>query len=324
MHSSTTDLRSRALQRFFGACRTLGWGQEMDWDKLRIFHAAAAAGSFTHAGDQLHMSQSAVSRQVSSLEKDLKVALFHRHARGLQLTEQGEMLFATAADVLTKLQTAETLLMDATSKPQGELRITAPVGLGTVWVTERLKEFMDLYPEIRIDLILSDDQLDLSMRVADVAIWTHEPIQTDLIRRSLFTMKVRAYASANYIRRFGAPQSLAELDRHRIVSYSGQTQQYLSPIGWLETAGRNGAGPRVPALRANSVVAMKYAIVAGIGIGMIPDYLTESDTDLVPVLTETSPPTLPILFVYPEELRTSKKVQVLRDFLVTQARQWKY
>jgi DNA-binding transcriptional LysR family regulator len=296
----------------------------MDWDKLRIFHAAAEAGSFTHAGDHLHMSQSAVSRQVSSLERDLKVALFHRHARGLQLTEQGEMLYRTAADVLNKLQTAETLLMDGTSKPQGELRITAPVGLGTVWLTQRLKEFMDLYPEIRVELILSDDQLDLSMRVADVAIWTHEPVQTELIRRSLFTMKVRAYASANYIRRFGAPQNLTELDQHRIVSYSGQTQQYLSPIGWLETAERNGFEPRVPVLRANSVVAMKYAVVAGIGIGMLPDYLTENDTDLVPVLTSTSPPTLPILFVYPEELKTSKKVQVLRDYLVAQARQWKY
>jgi DNA-binding transcriptional LysR family regulator len=312
------------IAKLLGQDVSTGYRHVMDWDRLRIFHAAAEAGSFTHAGDTLHMSQSAVSRQVSALERDLKVALFHRHARGLQLTEQGEMLFRTAADVMTKLTTAETLLTDATSKPTGELRITAPVGLGTVWVTQRLREFMELYPEIRIDLVLNDDQLDLSMRAADVAIWTHEPVQSDLIRRSLFTMKVRAYASANYIRRFGAPQTLLELDHHRIVSYSGQPLQYLSPIGWLETAGREGLEPRVPALRANSVVALKYAIRAGIGIGMIPDYMTAEENDLVSVLNETSPPTLPILFVYPEELKTSKKVQVLRDFLVAQARQWKY
>ncbi len=296
----------------------------MDWDKLRIFHAAAEAGSFTHAGEHLHMSQSAVSRQVSALERDLKVALFHRHARGLQLTEQGEMLYRTAADVLAKLQTAETLLTDATSKPQGELRITAPVGLGTVWMTQRLRDFMELYPEIRIDLILNDEQLDLSMRAADVAIWLHEPAQSDLIRRPLATMKVKAYASTNYVRRFGAPQSWAELDRHRIVSYSGQPQQFLSSLGWLETAGRDGQAPRVAALRANSVVALKYAVRAGIGIGMIPDYMTAEETDLVAVLTEMTLPTLPVLFVYPEELKTSKKVQVLRDYLVSQARQWKF
>jgi DNA-binding transcriptional LysR family regulator len=296
----------------------------MDWDKLRIFHAAAEAGSFTHAGDHLHMSQSAVSRQVSSLERDLKVSLFHRHARGLQLTEQGELLYRTAADVLSKLQTAETLLTDGTSKPQGDLRITAPIGLGTVWVTQRMRDFMELYPDIRVELILSDDQLDLSMRQADVGIWIHEPVQADLIRRTLATMKVKAYASTGYIKRFGAPQTLDELDRHKIVSYSGQPQAFLASIGWLDTAGREDLPPRVAAFRANSVVALKYAVRAGIGIGMIPDYMTEEETDLVSVLRDVQPPTLPILFVYPEELKTSKKVQVLRDYFVNQARGWKF
>jgi DNA-binding transcriptional LysR family regulator len=295
----------------------------MDWDKLRIFHAAAEAGSFTHAGDTLHMSQSAVSRQISALERDLNVVLFHRHARGLVLTEQGELLFRAAADIMNKLQTAETLIADTTTKPSGDLRITAPIGLGTVWVTQRLREFMELYPEIRIDLILNDDQIDIAMRAADVAIWTREPEHTDLIRRPLFSMKVRAYASTSYVRRFGAPRSLQDLDRHRLVSYSGHPAAHLSAITWIETVGRDGKEPRPIGFKVNSVVAMKYAIRAGIGIGMIPDYLTEEETDLVTVLTEIEPPTLPIQFVYPEELRNSKKVQVLRDFLVMKSRQLK-
>lgn len=295
----------------------------MDWDKLRIFHAAAEAGSFTHAGDALRMSQSAVSRQVSALERDLGIALFHRHARGLVLTEQGDMLYRTATEVLNKLQTAETLLSDTTTKPTGELRITAPIGLGTVWVTQRLREFMELYPDIRVEVILNDDQIDISMREADVAIWTREPEQADLIRRPLFTMRVRAFASTQYVRKFGAPQSLDDLDNHRFVSYSGTPAQHLSVIRWLETAGRNGKEPRIPAFRANSVVALKYAIRSGIGVGLIPDYLTEEETDLVTVLNDVQLPKIPIIFVYPEELRTSKKVQVLRDFLVSKARIWK-
>jgi len=297
----------------------------MDWDKLRIFHAAAEAGSFTHAGEALHMSQSAVSRQVSALEKDLEISLFHRHARGLVLTEQGEMLYRTVAEVMIKLQTVETLLADTTTKPSGDLRISAPIGLGTVWLTQRLREFMDLYPEIRIELILSDDQIDLSMRAADVAIWTREPEQADLIRRPLFSMKVRAYASTQYVRKHGAPESLLALDRgqHRVISYAGVPTQHLAAITWIETAGRTGQPSRVPVLRANSVVALKYAVRAGIGIGMIPDYMVEGETDLVTVLTEIDPPTLPFLFVYPEELKTSKKVQVLRDFLVSKARSLK-
>ncbi|HEX7073368.1 MAG TPA: LysR family transcriptional regulator [Hyphomicrobiaceae bacterium] len=295
----------------------------MDWDKLRIFHAAAEAGSFTHAGEVLRMSQSAVSRQVSALERDLGVALFHRHARGLVLTEQGEMLYRTATEVMNKLQTAEMLLSDTTTKPSGDLRIAAPVGLGTVWVTQRLREFMELYPDIRVELVLNDDQIDISMREADVAIWTREPEHADLIRRPLFTMSVRAYASTQYVRMHGAPQSLEDLEKHRFVSYSGTPAMHLSAIRALETIGRDGQEPRVPVFTANSIVALKYAIRAGIGVGLIPDYLTGDDTDLVTVLNDVQFPRIQIIFVYPEELRTSKKIQVLRDFLVSKARSLK-
>ncbi len=301
---------------------------KMDWDKLRIFHASAAAGSFTHAGDTLNMSQSAVSRQVSALERDLKVTLFHRHARGLVLTEQGELLYRTVSEVMSKLQTAELLLSDTTTKPSGDLRVAAPVGLGSVWVAQRIREFLDMYPDIRVDLVLDDEQIDIAMRAADVAIWTREPEQPELIRRPLFTAKVRAMASTQYVRRFGLPETLEDLDKgnHRIISYSGQPSQHLPAITWLEMVGREGQEPRIPAFRVNSVVAIKYAILAGVGIGMIPDYMTEDETDLVHVLTKTeiTKPSLPILFVYPEELKTSKKVQVLRDFLVSKARQQQY
>jgi DNA-binding transcriptional LysR family regulator len=289
----------------------------MDWDKLRIFHAAAEAGSFTHAGEQLHMSQSAVSRQISALEANLKVTLFHRHARGLVLTEQGELLNRTVAEVFTKLQTAETLLSDSTTKPSGDLRVSAPIGFGTIWLTPRLQEFSELYPDIRVELILNDDQVDIGMRAADAAIWTREPEQADLIRRSLFESRVRAFASAQYIRKHGTPRTLADLDQHRIIAYSGVPAQHLDAMSWIETAGRDGNGSRPAALRVNSVVAIKYAIQAGIGIGMIPDYMSDAQSELVPVLSEIQQPSLNLVFAYPEELKSSKKVQLLRDFLVS-------
>lgn len=292
----------------------------MDWDKLRIFHAVADAGSFTHAGEQLHMSQSAVSRQISALEGDLKVALFHRHARGLVLTEQGELLQRTVADVFSKLQTVETLLSDSTAKPSGDLRVTAPIGFGTVWLPPRLKAFNELYPDIRIELILSDEQVDIGMRAADVAIWTREPDQADLVRRPLFESRVRAYASAQYIRRHGTPSQLADLDQHRIIAYSGQPAQHLAAMTWLETAGREGRQRREAIVRINSVVAIKYAVQASIGIGMLPDYMTDQESDLLPVLLETEQPSMQMVFAYPEELRSSKKVHLLRDFLLEQSR----
>lgn len=295
----------------------------MDWDRLRIFQAAAAAGSFTSAAEHLGISQSAVSRHVSALEREVNATLFHRHARGLVLTEQGETLFRTASEFADKLQITESLLSDAASVPSGDLRLTAPIGFGTVWITQHLGEFMDRYPDVRVELMLSDEQVDIAMRAADVAIWTREPDQPDLIRRPLMTSAVRAYASTQYVRAFGAPQKLADLDHHKLISYSGAPAQHLAAVTWLDTLGRDRKGVRPAAFRVNSVVAMKYAIRAGLGIGMIPDYLTEQERDLVNVLGEIEPPSLTLYYVYPHELKSSKKVQILRDFLVAKTRKWK-
>ncbi len=180
----------------------------MDWDKLKVFHAAAEAGSFTHAGEQLGLSQSAVSRQVSALEQELSVSLFHRHARGLILTEQGELLYRTAHDVFMKLEAARAKLTDSREKPHGELKVTTTPGIGIHWLTPRLGEFMDLFPDIRITLITTDEELDLAMREADVAIRLRQPTQPDLIQRKLFSVHFHAYASPEYLKRFGTPRTL--------------------------------------------------------------------------------------------------------------------
>ena len=184
----------------------------MDWDKLKVFHAAAEAGSFTHAGEQLGLSQSAVSRQVSALEQELAVSLFHRHARGLILTEQGDLLFRTAHDVFMQLQAARAKLTDSRERPSGDLKITTPPALGINWLIPRLDEFTALYPDIRISLIVTDEDLDLSMREADVAIRTRKPTQPDLIQRKLFSIGFHAYCSPEYIKRFGTPRTLDDLD----------------------------------------------------------------------------------------------------------------
>src|ERR1700730_8870860 len=203
--------------------RTRDGFTDMDWDKLKVFHAAAEAGSFTHAGEQLGLSQSAVSRQVSALEQELSVSLFHRHARGLILTEQGEVLYRTAHEVFMKLEAARAKLTDTRERPNGELKVTTTVGLGVNWLTPRLGEFMDLYPEVRINLIPTDEELDLAMRAADVAIRLRQPVQPDLIQRKLFSVHFHTYASPEYIKRFGTPRALDDLDNHRIVLLGGST-----------------------------------------------------------------------------------------------------
>ncbi|MCW2305805.1 LysR family transcriptional regulator [Rhodobium gokarnense] len=296
----------------------------MDWDKLRIFHAAASAGSFTHAGEELNMSQSAVSRQVSALEAELGIALFHRHARGLILTEQGEHLFRTARDVYMKLEAAKSRLSDTKQRPSGTLRVTTTVGLGSTWLAARLNEFVDHYPEIELDIMLSDTELDLSMREADVAIRLRQPVQPDLIQRKLFTVHFHLYASKAYLERFGSPKTITDLDHHRIITFGSRPPTYLRDVNWLETAGRSPDNPRTPALRINNIFAMKRAVQYGIGIAMLPDYVIEAESRLVQLIPGADVPTFDTYFVYPSELRNTARITAFRDFLLTKAERWIY
>lgn len=296
----------------------------MDWDKLRIFHAVADAGSFTHAGHELLLSQSAVSRQVSALEEDLHVTLFHRHARGLILTEQGEVLYRTAHEVFTKLAAAKTRLMDSKEKPSGELRITTTVGLGSVWLTPRITEFIDLYPDIKVSLMLEDSELDLSMREADVAIRLRRPTQPDLIQRKLFTVHHHVYASTDYVKRHGIPKSVEDLDKHRIVTF-GTTEGYLTNLNWLETVGRPDGSPRRSALRVNNAYGLRRAVQEGAGIGSLQDYIVPADAkNLVQIDLPLEAPQFDTYFVYPEELKDTKRVTAFRDFIVGKAKEWSF
>jgi DNA-binding transcriptional LysR family regulator len=297
-------------------------GTTMDWDKLKVFHAAAEAGSFTHAGERLGLSQSAVSRQVSALESELSVSLFHRHARGLILTEQGELLYRTAHEVFMKLEAARTKLTDSRERPNGELKVSTTPGIGVNWLTPKLGEFLDLYPDIQITLITSEEELDLAMREADVAIRLRQPTQPDLIQRKLFSVHFHAYASPDYLKRFGTPRTHEELDKHRIVLLGGHVPPHFQNRRFLLEAGREGKGERTPSFTVNNVLGLLRACQRGLGVAMLPDYLVEENGGLVQLFGDAEALALDAFFVYPEELKSVARVQVFRDFLVANAQRW--
>ena len=296
----------------------------MDWDKVRIFHAAAAAGSLTKAGDVLGLSQSAVSRQVSALEGELKIPLFHRHARGLVLTEQGELLFRTARDLVAKLDQTQAMLMDSRQKPDGLLKVTANVGLGAHWLTPRLDDFLEQYPDIQLQMILTDDELDLAMREADVAIRLREPVQGDLIRRKLFTVHFHAFASPEYLKRHGQPRVPADLDQHRLLAFGGDIPSYLKNLNWHMTVGRDPREPRQPIVTVNNLTSLLRAVQSGIGIAVLPDYLIEHNSGLVQLLASESMPELECYLVFAEALKGVARVQAFRDFVVAKAQRWAF
>ena len=292
----------------------------MDWDKLRIFHAVAEAGSFTHAGERLNLSQSAVSRQISALEVSLKVSLFHRHARGLKPTEQGELLYRTAHDVFAKLAMAEAQITDSKERPKGPLKITSTVAFGSVWLTSRIKKFVNLYPEIDVSVVLADTELDLSMREADAAIRMEPPRQPDLIQKHLFNLRYHVYAAPEYLEERGIPQTPQDLDDHDLIVYGDDARPPVVNLNWLLEAGTKDNIKRRPILQVNSIYGIFRAVQSGLGIGALPDYMSREVGNLVELLPELRGPSIDAYFVYPEELRKSKRIVVLRDFLVNEVR----
>lgn len=296
----------------------------LDWDKLRVFHAAAEAGSFTHAADRLNLSQSAISRQVSALEHDVGVPLFHRHARGLVLTEQGEMLYRTAHDVLMKLESVRSSLLETTEKPSGTLRVTTTVGLGAGWLTERMHEFLDLYPEMQIQLLLANEELDLTMRQADCAIRLRQPQQPDLIQRRLFTVHLHVFAAPAYIQRNGKPASAADLDRHRLVTFGEPVPQFLKDLNTLQTFGMPEGEKRTAVLQINDLMSIRRAVKRGAGIAMLPDYMADKDSGLVQILPEMEVPSFDTYFCYPEAMKNQAKLKAFRDWVFSKARGWAY
>jgi DNA-binding transcriptional LysR family regulator len=288
----------------------------MDWDRLRVFHAVAEAGSFTHAGESLNLSQSAVSRQISALEESLTTPLFHRHARGLILTEAGEILYSTVRDVFGKLSNVEAQITESRERPSGHLRVTTTVAFGSVWLIPRLREFLDLYPDITVHLLMEDEELDLGMREADCAIRLLPPRQPDLIQRHLMAIHTHVFASPAYLKKYGTPQTAAELDRHKIIVYGEDPKPPFPGVNWLLEAGVAPGQRRTPVLEANNVYAILRAVENGIGLAAFPDYMAKESNKIVQILSNIRGSTYEAYFVYPEEMRNSKRIAVFRDFLV--------
>ena len=287
----------------------------LDWDKLRVFHAVAEAGSFTHASETLNLSQSAVSRQISALEEALGVSLFHRHARGLILTEQGDLLYKTVHDVFAKLNNVESLLTETKENAEGTLRVTTTVAFGSVWLTGRLKEFIRTYPDIEVTLRLDDQELDLAMREADVAIRFNEPKQPDLVQRHLGSLRSNLYASPEYLKERGLPRTADELKSHDVVLF-GEGVAPTTTVHWLADLLQKNKITSRSVLRVNNIYGIYRAVKAGIGIGPLPEYFIQEGRGIVQVLPELEGPAIDAYFVYPEELRNSARVAVFRDYLV--------
>ena len=293
----------------------------MDWDRLRIFHIVADAGSFSHASEEINTSQSAISRQISNLEYEVGIPLFHRHPRGLILTEQGELLYKRTRNIVDIIKDAEFELIDSKERPSGDLSVTTTVGLGTNWLTPRLRDFTSRFPEINLELRLTDAELDVGMREADIAIRFHKPQQLDLIQRKLFTVHFHLYASPDYLDEFGTPSKASDLKNHKIVTY-GRAPDYLKEINWLEKITKEYKIK--PILKIGNIKGLHMAVSNSIGIAMLPDYLIGQDDNLIRISFNEKLPEIDTYLTYAEERRNSKRIAVFREFIVEKGKEWSF
>ena len=286
----------------------------MDWDKLKIFHNVALDLNISEAAHKMNISHSSISRQISSLERELKVSLFKRHARGLTLTEQGKILFKTAHDIFGKIALTEAQLTESKEKPTGSLTIAATVAFGTTWLAPRIVKFSNSYPDIDISIRIENKYTDLAQGEADVALRLREPTQVDLIRFPLYKFQFKIYSSPEYIEKFGIPNDVSELSKHKIIAFGHDIEPSIPDVNCiLDLIPKN---KKVKTLFISNMYGVMRAIVGGAGIGALPEYMKSSKNNLVPILPDAKTPKAVIYFTYPPELKGSKKIEALRDFLV--------
>ena len=296
----------------------------MDWDKLKIFHAVAEAGSFTSATVNLNLSQSAISRQIQSLEEDLKVKLFERHARGLTLTENGEYVYKTAHEVISKLKEVETSLGDQKNKPSGKITITTVRSFGTHWLTPRIQEFMKLNPEIEVELIFDDKELDLSTRQADIGIFMRRPKKLNYIQRKLIDINYHIYGSNKYLEKYGMPKTINDLNKHKFIAFGKGAPSPVFNPDWALKVGMKDNTKRKSIMKVNSVMGLLLAVESGVGLAALPDYLVFQSTNLIKVLPKVEGPITEAHFVYPQSLKNTARVQAFRNFLFSKISEWKF
>ncbi len=287
----------------------------MDWDKVRIFKIVAESGSFTHAGEVLNLSQSAVSRQISALEDSLGHPLFHRHARGLVLTEQGQILFESARNVFDTFKDTQTRLSDSRLLPEGLLTITTVDFIASSWLAPKLPAFNSVYPAIQMILFLDDRVYDLMRREADVGIRLQKTEQPDVIEKKLTTLRFSLCASKAYKHAHGLPQNLQDLKNHILIGHPPGMETPFARPNWIFNAANIVSDNNPKVMMMNSMSARYSAVKQGVGLAVLPDYVSRNDPDLLQLFPELNIPGVDMFFVYPQERRHSKRVMVFRDYL---------
>ncbi len=286
-----------------------------DLEGLAIFAKIAEMRSFARAAEELKLSKATVSKAVSRVEARLGTRLFNRTSRRLALTDAGQTLVARASAMLAEGETAESEALSQSASPRGLVRLAAPMSFGVLYVAPLLPDFFRAYPDVSIDLHLSDAQVDIIGDGFDAAIRIAALPNSSLVARRLCDMPIHLVAAPTYLKAHGNPNHPLQLSEHVGLSYSYQlthdTWRFRKKSGEVATVRPQGP------LRANNGEAMLPSLVAGIGLGVLPEFIVRDalkSNALEIVLPEWSLPMSAVHWVTPPGGPRPKRVDVLADF----------
>lgn len=289
----------------------------IDLSKLRIFYEIAREGNMTRAAEKLRIAQPSLSRTLLAFETRLKTKLFDRIPGGMRLTPQGERLFAHTKKMLEEHDAFERQFFDKEDEIEGEIKIVTTAYLGSEWLAPCLKEFLKKHPKIHIQILIRSENIHPAE--GDVAICTFIQHQPHLIQKPLFTAYTRLFASQSYLNKFGVPCSPEDLDNHQLITYKGNHYSAYGSTNWILNVGnRPGASSRKSYFDIESLHGTINSAIQGYGIVEFPDYSKVFELGLKQVMPELVGPEINIYYVFSQSRKTSKKLNLLYEFLSKQ------
>jgi DNA-binding transcriptional LysR family regulator len=287
-----------------------GSGIIMDWDHARMFLAVARSGQLLAAARQLRLDHATVARRITALEASLGVKLLDRRTNGCVLTPAGERFLVAAERIEADMLRVQADLSETEVEAAGIVRIGAPDGFGTYFLSPRLGRLMERHPRLTLQLVPLPRTFSLSKREADIAIVVDRPEEGRLTVRRLTDYTLSFYASRAYLAEHGEPASLEQLTRHRLVTYV-QDLQFAGALNYFP----QGFSPQFRRFECAGVLGQTEAVRAGAGIGILHDYHASHDPDLVRILPEHSF-TRSYWLVTHSDMRALTRVRLVADFIV--------
>lgn len=286
----------------------------MNWDNIRYFLAVARDGQMLSASHRLGVSQALLSRHIAALEEEVGARLLDRTTRGCVLTDDGKILFSTAERVEAEMLSGLSSIRGC-DEVAGTIRIGAPDGFGSAYLAPRIGRFRSAYPELRIQLVPVPHSFSLSEREADIAIMVGRPEKGRLRVRKLTDYSLSLYASKSYLDRNGLPLEIADLKSHTLIGYVDDLI-YTPELNYTGVFLKNWRSD----IEVSTAIGQFEAVNAGIGIGILHDFMAAKASNLVALFPNISS-NLSYWIVWHENLRAAPRVRAVVNMLDTIARE---